>query len=99
VKWKHTKGDAISAPLSYTIDNHYVISHRSRQHTISYRPPGEHHHVSTWTTKAASIRAAEQHAIDLDVPGSDAATKLEIAREKKDAHVRTALTRKKTRTP
>jgi hypothetical protein len=35
----------------------YVVSHRPQEHTVSFRPPGEHHHVGTFKTKAAATRA------------------------------------------
>ncbi len=64
MKWKHTAGDPISAALSYTSpgEDHYVVSHRKRQHTVSFRPPGKHEHVATCTSARKARNAAESHA-------------------------------------
>ncbi len=61
--WKRRSGTpGISAPISYGEKHHYVISHRPEDHTVSYRPPGEHHHVGSYSTERAAKAAAEQHA-------------------------------------
>ncbi len=61
-KWKEDPGSpGIQAPLSFTGD--YVVSHRPGHHTVSYRPPGQHHYVGSYSTKDEAIAAAEQHAV------------------------------------
>jgi hypothetical protein len=66
--WKEDPGSHVQAPLSYAGD--YVISHRTDQHNVSYRPPGEHHHVGCYKTKAEARAAAERHAATGMAPGS-----------------------------
>lgn len=61
-KWKSDPGmPGIQAPLSFGGD--FVISHRPQNFTVSYRPPGEHHHVGSFGTlrqaKAAARRACQ----------------------------------------
>lgn len=57
LKWKFAAGvPGIQADLSYAGD--YVISHRREQFTVSFRPPGQHHHVGTFKTLALAKRAA-----------------------------------------
>ncbi len=63
-------GRAISAPISYGDTHHYVISHRPDEHTVSYRPPGQHHHVGTYKTAREAKAAAEQHAKTGEAPPS-----------------------------
>jgi hypothetical protein len=58
--WKEDPGSRVQAPLSFA--GHYVISHRTDEHNVSYRPPGEHHHVGCYKTKAEARAAAERHA-------------------------------------
>lgn len=59
-RWKLNKGQrGVQAPVSFA--KHYAVSHRPGEHTVSYRPPGQHHHVGTYKTKAAALRAAEKH--------------------------------------
>lgn len=62
--WKKSPGaPGIQAPISHGGDAHdYVISHRTDQHTVSYRPPGKHEHVGTFSTEKAAKAAAEVHA-------------------------------------
>lgn len=59
-RWKRNPGSKIQAPLSYK--GHYVISHRENEHTVSYRPPGQHHHVGTYKTEEEAKKAADAHA-------------------------------------
>lgn len=63
LSWEHVPRTDVCAALSWTPEgaDHYVVSHRCREHTVSWRPPGQHVHVSTWTTKAAALRAAQAH--------------------------------------
>jgi len=63
LKWKREPGSSIQAPISHGGDrHHYVISHRPEDHTVSFRPPGEHHHVGSYRTERAAKVAAQQHA-------------------------------------
>ena len=61
--WNHDPGCAIQAPISWRDD--YVISHRGDEtdggqgHNVSYRPPGQHHHVGKYATAAAAFAAVE----------------------------------------
>lgn len=66
--WKYHEGSEIQAPLSSWGD--YVISHRS-YHTVSYRPPGQHHHVGTFDTAEEAKRAACEHASNLWAVNND----------------------------
>jgi hypothetical protein len=64
MKWKKEPGTpGVQAPISHGGSTHdYVISHRTDQHTVSYRPPGKHEHVGTFTTEKAAKAAAVEHA-------------------------------------
>jgi len=70
--WKREPGmPGIQAPISHGGDaHHYVISHRTDDHTVSYRPPGEHHHVGSYKTEAEAKVAATQHAKTGTAPAS-----------------------------
>jgi hypothetical protein len=57
--WNRIAGDGGSADLSRA--GPYVISHRPSEHTVSYRPPGEHSHIGTFATEAEAKSAAERH--------------------------------------
>lgn len=59
MKWEELPGSSIQAPLSCS--GHYVISHRIREFTVSFRPPREHHHVGTFNNLRAAKKAAEAH--------------------------------------
>jgi DNA-binding transcriptional regulator YiaG len=59
VVWEYNPGCKIQAPLSYW--GHYVISHREREFNVSYRPPGEHHHVGEFETLEEAKSAAIEH--------------------------------------
>ena len=53
----------IQAPISHGGTEHdYVISHRRDEHNVSYRPPGKHEHVGTFTTEREAKAAAALHA-------------------------------------
>jgi len=59
-KWESDPGiPGVQAPLSFAKD--YVISHRHKNFNVSFRPPGQHHHVGTYMTLAAAKRAAYEH--------------------------------------
>ena len=60
LSWRHIPGDAISADLSCA--GPYVISHRPREHTVSYRPPREHHPLGVFATEDEAKNAAQRHA-------------------------------------
>lgn len=64
MKWKKEPGTpGVQAPISHGGSAHdYVISHRKDQHTVSYRPPGKHEHVGTFTTERQAKAAAASHA-------------------------------------
>lgn len=64
MKWKKEPGTpGVQAPISHGGKTHdYVISHRTDQHTVSYRPPGKHEHVGTFTTEKAAKAAAVAHS-------------------------------------
>lgn len=60
MNWEENPGEpGIQAPLSYC--GPYVISHRFAHHTLSYRPPGEHHHLGAFATAEEAKAAAEAH--------------------------------------
>lgn len=68
LRWKHAPGDGVVAPLSWTPEgeDHYVVSHRSRRHTVSWRPHagtanGRHVHVGVWTSKRSALLGAKFH--------------------------------------
>ena len=89
LSWKKEPGSAVQAPISHGGSAHdYVISHRPDQHTVSYRPPGQHHHVGSYTTERAAKAAASQHASTGaappgDTPSARAWTERSHARKKK----------------
>jgi hypothetical protein len=57
LRWKFAEGiPGVQAALSYADD--YVISHRTEEYNVSYRPPGQHRHVGTFKTLPAAKRAA-----------------------------------------
>lgn len=64
--WSHDEGSQIQAPISWKGD--YTISHRGdveaggQGHNLSYRPPGEHHHVGRYATAREAFEAAKKHA-------------------------------------
>lgn len=61
MRWKRYAGTpGVQAPLSCSGD--YVISHRTNQHTVSYRPKGKHVHVAQCETEREAKRAAREHA-------------------------------------
>lgn len=58
--WKRHAGvPGIQAPLSTA--GHYVISHRPGEHTVAYRPPGEHHSVGNYKSAVVAKGAAAHH--------------------------------------
>lgn len=63
-EWSHDEGSQIQAPISWF--DHYVISHRGdiasggQGHNLSYRPPGEHHHVGRYATAREAFEAAHR---------------------------------------
>lgn len=60
LRWKRAEGiPGVQAPLSFA--GHYTISHRAGEHNVSYRPPGEHHHVGTYKSAAIARAAASFH--------------------------------------
>lgn len=60
LRWKRYAGSEIQAPLICAGD--YVISCRPQQYTVSYRPPGQHHHVGTFVDEnAAKLEACIHH--------------------------------------
>lgn len=61
--WEEIEGSKDCAPLSCS--GHYVISHRFEWHTVSYRPPGQRHHVGSYATPELATDAAEEHYADL----------------------------------
>jgi hypothetical protein len=62
LKWTFVLGaPGIQADLSYA--EHYVISHRPERFNVSYRPPGEHHHVGCYLTLVEAKRAARAHFV------------------------------------
>lgn len=72
LSWKKEPGSAVQAPISHGGSAHdYVISHRRDQHTVSYRPPGQHQHVGSYTTERAAKAAAAQHAATGNAPPGD----------------------------
>lgn len=72
LKWKREPGSRIQAPISHGgRAHHYVISHRPEEHTVSYRPPGEHHHVGSYRTERDAKAAADQHAQTGTAPPSN----------------------------
>jgi hypothetical protein len=85
MRWKKDPGiPNIQAPISHGGKSHdYVISHRRDQHTVSYRPPGRHEHVGTFTTETAAKAAAEAHAKGQSVTSSSSEkkTKAQLDRE------------------
>jgi hypothetical protein len=64
LRWKKEPGTpGVQAPISHGGKAHdYVISHRPKQHTVWYRPPGSHEHVGLFATERAARAAAEAHA-------------------------------------
>jgi hypothetical protein len=70
--WKKEPGmPGIQAPISHGGAAHdYVISHRTDDHTVAYRPPGAHHHVGSYKTEAEAKAAAAQHAKTGKAPAS-----------------------------
>ena len=62
----------IQAPISHGGAQHdYVISHRSNDHTVSFRPPGKHHHVGSYRTERDAKVAAQRHADTGTAPPSN----------------------------
>jgi hypothetical protein len=66
----------VVAPISYGDAHHYVISHRTGDHTVSYRPPGQHHHVGSYKTERDAKAAAQQHADTGTAPPSNTASSI-----------------------
>lgn len=64
MEWEYIPGSNIQAPLSVSGD--YVISHRSQQYTVSYRPPNTHVHIGTGRFLAEACELAEQHKESLN---------------------------------
>ncbi|HSX22545.1 MAG TPA: hypothetical protein VLE97_07215 [Gaiellaceae bacterium] len=66
LRWKREPGSKNQAPLSHghgvRPPHDYVISHRPEDHTVSYRPPGQHHHVGSYKSERDAKAAAEEHA-------------------------------------
>jgi len=57
--WEQIDGDEIQADLSVAGD--YVISHRVKRYTVSYRPEGEHVHVGTYPSLRRAKVEAQKH--------------------------------------
>lgn len=78
LKWKREPGmPGIQAPISHGGKTHdYVISHRHEDHTVSFRPPGEHHHVGSYRSEHDAKAAAEQHAKTGTAPPSNTASSI-----------------------
>jgi hypothetical protein len=66
LEWKFSEGSAVQANLSFADD--YVISHRPNEFNVSYRPPGQHHHVGCGKTllEAEQLAEAHQRSLNLD---------------------------------
>jgi hypothetical protein len=64
-EWRAGSEDpSVQAPISFLGD--YVVSHRALttppQHTVSFRPKGQHHHIATCETAAGAWDAADAAA-------------------------------------
>jgi hypothetical protein len=72
LKWKREPGSRVQAPISHGGKaHHYVISHRPEEHTVSYRPPGQHHHVGSYRSERDAKAAAQAHADTGSAPPSN----------------------------
>ena len=75
LKWKKERGSKNQAPLSHghglRPPHDYVISHRSEDHTVSYRPPGQHHHVGSYASEQDAKAAAQAHSDTGKAPPSN----------------------------
>lgn len=81
LKWKKEPGmPGIQAPISHGGKDHdYVISHRTDNHTVSFRPPGKHEHVGSFPTEKEAKAAAVAHARSAAQQKSPAQLQREIA--------------------
>ena len=96
LKWKKEPGmSGIQAPISHGGKDHdYVISHRTDNHTVSFRPPGKHEHVGSFPTEKEAKAAAEAHTRSASQKKSPAQLQREIddvlaggtAKEKSPVH-------------
>lgn len=62
--WEFREGSKICTPLYFA--GHYVISHWNEGHAVenfilSFRPPGQHHHVGQFTSLKDAQNVAERH--------------------------------------